>query len=112
MTEICIEDRFLFDLQGFIVLRGVLSQEECGELLTALRPLEAQDHPDEWMQSLEPGPPGRPTRETQIPHQTRLNGLPRLSPAFDRLIDHPRILPYLQAFVGEPQLINTWSISK
>ena len=112
MTAISIEDQFLFDLQGFLVLRGVLSQRECAELLEALQPLEARDYPDEWIQSLDPGSPGRPTRETQIPYQTRLNGLPRLSPAFDGLIDHPRTLPYLQACVGEPQLINTWSISK
>ena len=59
-----------------------------------------------------PGPEGRPTRETRRVHQVRLNGLPRLDPAFDYLIDHPRVLPYLHEFVGDPQLINTWSISK
>ena len=112
MTGISTEDRFLFDLQGFIVLRDVLSPAECTDILQVLRPLEVQDYADEWMQSLAPGPPGRPTRETQIPYQTRLNGLPRLDSGFDQLIDHPRIFTYLQAFVGEPQLINTWSISK
>ena len=41
-----------------------------------------------------------------------MNGLLRLDPVFDELIDHPRVLPYLEEFVGLPQLINTWSISK
>jgi ectoine hydroxylase-related dioxygenase (phytanoyl-CoA dioxygenase family) len=45
-------------------------------------------------------------------HQTRLGGLPRLHAAFDSLIAHPRILPFLRAFMDGPQLINTWSISK
>lgn len=31
---------------------------------------------------------------------------------FDTLIAHPRILPYLDAFVDDPQLVNTWSLSK
>ena len=42
----------------------------------------------------------------------RLNGLPRLDPAFDRLIAHPGYLPYLLEFMADPQLANTWSISK
>ena len=31
---------------------------------------------------------------------------------FDMLIAHPHVLPYLEAFVQEPQLVNTWSLSK
>jgi hypothetical protein len=29
MDEVSIENRFLFDLQGFLLLRGVLSKTEC-----------------------------------------------------------------------------------
>ena len=112
MSDVTMEDRFLFDLQGFVLLRGVLSAEECAAFLEILKPLESQDYPDTWQKNLEPGTTGRPTRETNVPHQTRLNGLPRLDPIFDRLIAHPRVVPYLNAFVVEPQLINTWSISK
>ena len=32
--------------------------------------------------------------------------------AFDGLIAHPRILPFLREFMEAPQLVNTWSISK
>ena len=81
-------------------------------MLDILAELEERTYEDEWMASLGDGPPPRPTKETTRPDQVRLNGLPRLDPVFDRLIDHPRILPYLNEFVGEPQLINTWSISK
>ena len=34
------------------------------------------------------------------------------STVFDRLIAHRAILPYLKEFMEEPQLVNTWSISK
>ena len=112
MSDIPLEDRFLFDLQGFIVLRGVLSASECDELLGILQNLEAQDYMDTWQENLPEGIKGRPTRESDVPHQIRLNGLPRLDAGFDRVIAHPAVLPYLNAFVGEPQLINTWSISK
>ena len=108
-TPISIEERFLFDLNGFLVLRNVLSAEECGEYLETLSKLESQTYEDKWMETVGPG---RPTRETNRIHQIRLNGLPRLHSIFDGLIDHPRIMPYLYEFVGEPQLINTWSISK
>jgi hypothetical protein len=112
MSAVSAEDRFLFDLQGFLVLRGALSQEECTAYLEALQRLEDQRYEDRWLETLGPGPPGRPTRETSLPNQLRLNGLPRLDPIFDGLIDPPRVLPYLREFVGLPQLINTWSISK
>jgi ectoine hydroxylase-related dioxygenase (phytanoyl-CoA dioxygenase family) len=109
---VSIEERFLFDLQGFLILRGVLSADECACLADRLQALEFQEFADEWQAALAPGVNGRPTREQQVLHQIRYNGLPRLDAAFDRLIDHPGVLPYVQAFVGEPQLINTWSIAK
>ena len=112
MSDVSIEDQFLFDLQGFILLRGVLSPDECTALRDALYRLEAQDYPDEWQAALPAGQTGRATREPPGPRQLRLNGLPRLDPIFDPLVAHPRVLPYLNAFVGDPQLINTWSISK
>tara|TARA_Y100000588_G_scaffold357565_1_gene414899 strand:- start:1597 stop:2385 length:789 start_codon:yes stop_codon:yes gene_type:complete len=106
---VSIEERFQFDLAGFIILRGVLSRAECDELLNVLRKLEGQDYEDLWLQKTGGG---RPTKETNRDHQTRLNGLPRLHDAFDQLIDHDTLMPYLNEFVGAPQLINTWSISK
>ena len=111
-SQVAQEERFLFDLQGFLVLRNVLSPMDCSGLLQVLSNLEEKEYADEWIDSLGPGPPARPTKETNRTDQVRLNGLPRLDPVFDHLIDHPRVLPYLKEFVGEPQLINTWSISK
>ena len=109
------EERFLFDLQGFLILRNVLSLEECGEYLEVIRCLESQTYEDKWMKSVGTG---RPTLQTyrnskySLQHQIRLNGLPRLDSVFDQLIDQPKILSYLYEFVGQPHLVNTWSISK
>ena len=108
-ARISVEECFLFDLNGFLILRNVLSAEECAGYLETLSTLENRTYEDKWMDTVGPG---RPTRETRRIHQIRLNGLPRLHSIFDGLIDHSRILPYLYEFVGEPQLINTWSISK
>jgi hypothetical protein len=107
--SVSIEDRFHFDLGGFLILRDVLPPEECDAYLNAIQKLEQREYEDTWLTNMGPG---RPTKETNREHQTRLNGLPRLDPIFDTLIAHPVIVPYLNAFMGDPQLINTWSISK
>ncbi|MBS10608.1 MAG: hypothetical protein CME19_03260 [Gemmatimonadetes bacterium] len=109
-TTISDEHKFLFDLQGYIRLEGVLTVAECDEILAVLRRLEDREYEDVWMESVEGT--GRPTREVAKENQVRLNGLPRLDPIFDDLIGHERVLPYLEEFVEGPQLINTWSISK
>ncbi len=107
------EDRFLFDLQGFILLRGVLSPEECRNYLGVIEELENLPHDDKARrEKLNPtGRPSQPTLENNT-HSKRLNGLLRLNSAFDALIAHPGVAPYLEAFMGQPQLVNTWSISK
>lgn len=106
------EDRFLFDLQGFILLRGAMAQKDVKEMLAALHELEAQKQDDShWRKPRPDGKESQATRQ-EIPGQLRINGLLRLSNAFDRLIDYPSIFPYLQAFMNRPQIGNTWSISK
>ena len=113
--------RFLFDTQGYILLPEVLSTDETAALLARLRELEATDFPDEWVDEL--GLDRSQVALTKqsssadyqgMDHQTRLNGLPKIDPigAFDPLIAHPRVLPFLQAFMEVPQLVNIWSISK
>ena len=112
MYNVSAEDRFLFDLKGFLLLSEVLSRTECEHYLRRLEEAENRDYSDKWLGSLGAGQKGRPTKEVNKANQIRLNGLLRLNPVFDELIDHSRVLPYLKEFVGLPQLINTWSISK
>lgn len=110
-TAASIEDRFLFDLQGFLVLRGVIDRGLCDELLRTVIRLEGEDFPDAWWHARPAERRGSRTKGLGQ-QQVRLNGLPRLDPVFDELIAHPAVLPYLREFQGDPQLVNTWSISK
>ncbi|HAA75582.1 TPA: hypothetical protein DCE37_10705, partial [Candidatus Latescibacteria bacterium] len=71
-TTISDEHRFLFDLQGYILLEGVLTVAECNEILAVLRRLEDREYEDVWMESVEGT--GRPTREVAKENQVRLNG--------------------------------------
>ena len=112
MTEVTDEEKFLFDIQGFLILRGAIDQNLIGALDEAVVENEAADHDESWAEGLPTTTSQHFTKDLAIEHQIRLNGLPRLNPIFDQLIAHPAILPYLKAFVGEPQLVNTWSISK
>ena len=41
------EDRFLFDLQGFLLLKNVFSKEECRILLDKTKKLEERSYPEE-----------------------------------------------------------------
>lgn len=111
MEKVSPEERFLFDLQGFLLLKNVYTPEECRTLLDALRRLEAQEYDERWVQE-RGGKHSMPTRYVMSKESVRMNGLLRLDPAFDVVIDQPRVLARLQAFMGEPQLANTWAISK
>lgn len=104
-------DRFLFDLQGFLLLRGALHEQDRAEMFEELNRIEPMPHEDTWMKPRADGKKSQPTKQND-PGQIRLNGLLRLSTAFDRLIDYPAVYPYLREFMIDPQLGNTWSISK
>ena len=120
-TEPTPAQRFLFDTQGYLLLPEVLPRAECARIVARLRELEAAEYADEWVEEL--GLERSQVALTKqsgsadyqgIDHQTRLNGLPKIDPTgtFDPLISHSRVLPFLQSFMQEPQLVNIWSISK
>lgn len=76
-------ERYFFDLYGYLVVEGLLTAEE---LAAANRAIDAQ----------------------RLPPPDPDDGSPRFhgfleweEPLFRRLIDHPRIVPYLKAIVGE-----------
>jgi len=119
MHKVTQEDKFLFDLQGYLILRGAIESELVNSLDWAVVENEAIEHDESWAEGLYEGPlterskHGKHlTKDTDIKNQVRLNGLPRLNPIFDCLIAHPAIVPYLDEFMDDPQLVNTWSISK
>ncbi|NKB69266.1 MAG: hypothetical protein GKR89_19525 [Candidatus Latescibacteria bacterium] len=112
MHQVTDEEKFLFDIQGFLILRGAIDPDLIAAIDRAVVANEAVDHDESWAQGLPVVRGQHFIKDTNIDNQVRLNGLPRLDAVFDQLIAHPAILPYLVEFIGEPQLINTWSISK
>ena len=112
MHEVSDEEKFLFDIQGFLILRGAIDRPLVETLDRAVVENEAIDHDESWADGLPVVSAQHFIKDTNVENQVRLNGLPRLDPIFDQLIAHPAILPYLKEFIGEPQLVNTWSISK
>ena len=112
MHDVTDDEKFLFDLQGFLILRGAIEPELVVALDEAVVTNEAIEHDESWAEGLPVVTNAYFTKDRWMEHQVRLNGLPRLDPVFDRLIAHPGYLPYLKEFMDLPQLINTWSISK
>ena len=112
MHTVTDEEKFLFDIQGFLILRGAIDAELVAGLDRAVVANEAIDHDESWAEGIPVVRGQHFIKDTNVEHQVRLNGLPRLDPVFDQLIAHPAILPYLREFMGEPQLVNTWAISK
>jgi hypothetical protein len=77
------EERYLFDLWGYLLIESVLSKEELAEL-NALIARRNYPEPDERI-------------ETQ-----RFGGyLAWESDAFRKLLNHPRIIPYLKEMLGD-----------
>jgi hypothetical protein len=77
MTE---EEAFSFDLEGYLILKQVLTREQVG-LLSAIALQECQAEVD------------RPTYR-------RVFGPTRWGAAYRALIDHPRVIPYLDQLLG------------
>ena len=105
-------EKFLFDIQGFLILRGAIEPDLVAALDQAVVENEAIAHDESWADGIPVVTAGHFIKDVGIENQVRLNGLPRLDPVFDQLIAHRSYLPYLREFMGEPQLVNTWSISK
>ena len=116
MHTVTDEEKFLFDIQGFLILRGAIEPDLVEALDGAVVANEAIEHDESWAEGLPEVRRPHFTKDSSdagdFEHQIRLNGLSRLDPVFDQLIAHPSILPYLKEFMGEPQLINAWAISK
>ena len=112
MNQVNDADKFLFDIQGYLILPAAIEIDLIEALDHAVMENEALDHDETWAQGLPIVTAQHFIKDLNIENQVRLNGLPRLDPVFDQLIAHPSVLPYLQEFMGEPQLVNTWSISK
>lgn len=77
------EEKFRFDLQGYLVIPSVLSAQECASL--------SQLSDTHW------------PRQPNDGDFRRTEAISQWGPPFLNLIDHPRVLPYLEELV-EPRL--------
>ena len=76
------EVKFRFDLQGFLVIKSVLSPLECRELSDLAN--------DAWPEQPDEGP------------LRRVSFVSRWHARYRDLMDHPKILPYLLELLGNP----------
>lgn len=78
MRHMTDEELFTFDLEGFLILKGVLSPDQVARLATVAAGHAAADRPA----------------------YDRVFGASTWSADYQALIDHPRILPYLLDLLG------------
>lgn len=112
MADIVISDadKYHFDTQGYVMLRGLIPPEKVAVYRDEIYRLEKQSYDDSFL--TQPGVQGGAPTLQDDGTQRRLNGLPNISDVFDDLIDQPDMLARLRTFIDRPQLVNTWSISK
>ena len=88
------KERYLFDLQGYLVVEDVLSEAELGELNDLIRPQYDAEPNNEDIYSQRFG-----------------SFLEFENDAFRNLLNHPRIMPYLGALIGDRfRLDHTYGI--
>lgn len=80
MGALTDEQKFLFDLRGFIVLEGILDRAECAELIRLADTV--------WPRQPHDGP------------MRRFNGVSSWGQTFVDLMDDDRLLPYLVELLG------------
>lgn len=82
------EEAFMFDLEGYLIIRNVLTAEEVSALNAVSDRVFLRDYNDATQDSR--GLRGR--RQTSC--------VSAWAPETQALIDHPRIIPYLIALLG------------
>lgn len=103
---ISAEQKFLFDIQGYVILSDVLSADECRTYRKTV---------EESLQSASDSEPVAAPTKVVVAGEQRLNGLLRQRPeVWSALLDHPGVLPYLQTFLNSktPQLVHSWAMLK
>lgn len=89
-------DNYLFDLRGYLILRGALTGDQVGALNAAF---------DEFPEDLDPwawwGNVQRSDSEGDNHKGYELQNVVEAGPAFEQLIDHPAWINYMRTWAGE-----------
>jgi hypothetical protein len=86
-------DEYLFDLQGFCIIRGALSKAEVDEANAAIDRIPRSIPRNGWF--------GRVHREDHPEHRgISYQQVYELGGTFEKMIDHPNYINYMMRFVG------------
>jgi ectoine hydroxylase-related dioxygenase (phytanoyl-CoA dioxygenase family) len=89
------EQRWLFDLQGFIVLRNVITEEHCERLLRRLDALAREERGPDLTDAR-----GEPTRRQSVHRIIEKDDL------FLEMLDHEPVIAVIQELVGTPKMVD------
>jgi len=96
----CALDEYLFDLQGFVVIRGALSQAEVVAANAAIDTIPRDIPRGGWY--------GWVQREDHPEHRgVSYQQVSELGGTFERMIDHSSYINYVQRFVGGHNCFDT-----
>ncbi len=94
--RISVDDYITFHRQGFLIIRGLVPDEDVQELVQHTEDLM---HGKISVPGLEPPPPGAPREELERRY-LRIHMLHRVLEIHERFLLHPRILDVLEALIG------------
>ena len=92
------EQKYLFDLQGYLVLNSVVPAPviaACNEVLDRLEPMAPEDFPDPLVLGSE-----------KTEENLYISNILEADPAFAPLIDLPQVLEVVEAVTGGPYRLN------
>lgn len=84
------EQRYLFDLQGFLIVPNLLTPEEVTTLNAAL------EEQNLWAEAARRAGPDKPA-----PLKTHIGPVLEWGQPFRDLVSHPRLIPYLRVLLGD-----------
>ncbi|MCH2693494.1 MAG: phytanoyl-CoA dioxygenase family protein [Acidobacteriia bacterium] len=108
------EERYLFDLNGYLVLKNVLSQKILGLMNTAIDHLESLSEQELKFQNIsrdyaDDNVYAKVGKKTKQGHKDYCCNILTYGEPFENLIDWPVIMPYLQEMISAPLRIDAAS---
>ena len=88
---------YLFDLRGYLIVRGALSPAELAEMNSTID-AHADMEPDEWRGWVH----NRSNAGSDASGHTYLHNLFECGPRWEQLIDHPRWIKHMHRYCGGP----------
>ena len=114
MDNVSIEEKYHFDTLGFLLLKEVLNQSEIKSLTSSFNSIRNNEEIDSIhlnKKEMIPDDVNHASRVFIDDHYVRINHLDKLNNNFKNLINHPKIIQYVQNFIEKPYFNFSWGIS-